>query len=71
MGSEIKVVEIGEKKQVFIDDVKQNNVVKVEVEVLPGEITIAKISYYIDKFEVVREPVKFDEYGCPVAEEGQ
>lgn len=53
--SDIKVIEKGSKKHVFIDGVEQENVAKVETEVWPMELTLVKISYYTDKFEIVRE----------------
>ncbi len=53
--SDIKVIEKGNKKHVLIDGVEQENVAKVETEVLPMELTLVKISYYTDKFEIVRE----------------
>lgn len=55
MLSKIKVVEKGSCKKVFIDEVEQKNVAIVETEILPGEITIVKVGYYTDRFEVVRE----------------
>lgn len=53
--SEIKVIEKEDTKQVFIDGTKQDFVVKVETEVLPGENTVVKISYLTRKFEIIRE----------------
>lgn len=53
--SDIKVIEKGTKKHVFIDGVEQENVAKVETEVCPMELTLVKISYYTDKFEIIRE----------------
>lgn len=52
---EIKVIEKEGKKEVFIDGVKQNFVHKVNTEILPGEITTVEISYFVDKFEVIKE----------------
>jgi len=69
--SEIKVVEKGSEKQVFIGGVEQKNIAKVEIEVLPMEITVVKVSYYTDKFELIREDelVELDEYGFPTVKE--
>lgn len=69
--SDIKVVEKGSKKCVFIDGVEQENVAKIETEVLPSEVTTVRISYYTDKFEIVREKelIEFDKYGCPTERE--
>lgn len=53
--SEIKVVEKSGYKEVYIDGVKQNNVAMVETQVLPGEITVVRVSYYTNKFEVIRK----------------
>lgn len=56
--SEIKVVDKGSTKEVYIDGIEQNNVAMVETEVLPGEITVVRVSYFTKKFEVVREEHK-------------
>lgn len=53
--SEIRVVDDDRKRKVFVDGVEQKNVAKVETEVLPGETTVVKISYFTDRFELIRE----------------
>ena len=49
------MVEEGFIKTVYIDGIKQEHVIAVECEVLAKEVTVVKISYVVDKFEVVKE----------------
>lgn len=52
--AEIKVIDRGGTKELFINGIKQENVARVTAEILPGEITLVKVSYVVDKFEIVR-----------------
>lgn len=54
--AKIKVIENRKGKTVYINNIKQDCVIsKVETEVLPGEITEVKVSYLVEKFEVIRK----------------
>lgn len=58
--TEIKVISGTREKQVFINGVKQDGVLKVENEVLPGEIDAVKITYVVNKYEVIEESESVD-----------
>lgn len=53
--SEIKIIEKGSNKTVFIDGVEQKSVKEVSTFVLPGEITEVNVKFVTDKFEIIRE----------------
>lgn len=51
--AEIRVESRGSLRKVFINGVEQKNVMKVENEILHGEITTVKITYVASKYEVI------------------
>jgi|CZCB01.1.fsa_nt_gi hypothetical protein len=59
--AEIKVIDRGGTKELFINGIKQENVARVTAEILPGEITLVKVSYVVDKFEIVRSEAGYVE----------
>lgn len=69
--AEIKVIDRGGTKELFINGIKQENVARVTAEILPGEITLVKVSYVVDKFEIVRSEagyVEQSEKDCGIEE---
>ena len=53
--SEIKVVEKGDIKQVFINGVEYRGIKEVSTAVYPGEITEVCVIFYTNRFEIIRE----------------
>lgn len=53
--SEIKIIEKGLKRTVFIDGIEQKSVSEVSVYVIPGEVTEVNVKFVTGKFEVIRE----------------